>query len=336
MFVIEKEELVIYPVAFNLYIDKLHNYQKDSEDQRGNILLTNEGRLDEADIRKIQKDIGRYGNLRIILIDFQNFIVKDSRNFSVILADKSQCIVFVNLSIGIFEKVATDLKISTDLQDREQGIIYSNKEAYDYMMQNGRISKFSQVYCDYVADLISECLEESEKEHEFLESSCVFSNKYVNIRKIFQKPEAARFMLYSLSCKIKQLLGGVGDYKLICTSKTGAIIANIISHMLNIPVVYCVGVGPKFAVKPEEIVGKVQEHEKYIYIFDFICMGTELKILSTFISDRKSRLICGVGPASYIRCDHPEISKRKLILSKMHPLINMQDYPDMDYKIEIP
>ena len=65
-------------------------------------------------------------------------------------------------------------------------------------------------------------------------------------------------------------------------------------------------------------------------------MGTELKILSTFVSDRKSRLICGVGPASYIRCDHPEISKRKLILSKMHPLINVQDYPNMDYKIEIP
>ena len=88
--------------------------------------------------------------------------------------------------------------------------------------------------------------------------------------------------------------------------------------------------------RPDEIIDKVQKEESYVYIFDFICIGTELKILSTFISDRKSKLICGVGPASYIRCNHPEIVKRKLILHKMHPIINVQDYPNMGYEIQIP
>lgn len=336
MFVIEKNELLIYPVAFNVYIDKLNHYQKDSENQRRSILLTVEERLDEADMRKIQKDIGELEEQKIILLDFQNFVVKDSRQFADILEDKKRHIVYANLSDGIFGKIATDLKISIDLQERENGIIYSNKASQDYLTRSNTRFNFSKIYSDYIAELVSECLETSANEFEFLESSCVLSNKYVNIRSVFQKPEAARFLLYSLACKIKQLMGSIADYKLICTSKTGAVIANILSHMLDIPVVYCVGVGPKFAVKPEEIIGKIQEGEKYIYIFDFICIGTELKILSTFISDRKSKLICGVGPASYIRCNHSEIIKRKLVLGKMYPLINVQDYPDMDYKIKIP
>lgn len=362
MFVIDTNVVIIYPVAFNLYIDKLDNFIENiNKKQQGefniNTLLINETRLDEADVRKIQHDIDQCNNEKIIVIDFQNILIKDNRNFDIFLPDKKKRIIFANLSLetGFFSKTVTDLKAPINLQDREKGIVYSNEEVQQYIRQNGEMLKLSKFYCDYIASLINDCLDDSsqllEKEKseslescsdddknkfEFLESSCVFSKKYVNIRRIFKKPDQGRFLMYCLAYRVKELVGNVGNYKLICTSKTGAVIANIVSRMLNVPVVFCVGVGPKFAVKPDEIIEKVQKKESYVYIFDFICIGTELKILSTFISDRKSKLICGVGPASFIRCNHPEIVKRKLILNKMHPLINVQDYPYMGYEIEIP
>lgn len=343
MFVINTDKMTIYPVAFNLYIDKIDGYKKDvnkeqKENSSTNILFFNETRLDENDVIKIQNDIKQCTNEKILLIDFQNILIKDSRNFDILLPDKKKYVIFANLSIetGFFDKAATDLKIPVNLQDRQEKSIYSNEDILKRMKMNSVMGTLTQIYCDYIAGLISDCLDDGKDGFEFLESSCVFSSKYVNIRKIFKKPEQGRFLLYCLAYRVKELVRDTGNYKLICTSKTGAIIANIISHMLNVPVVYCVGVGPKFAVKPDEMVARVQEQERYVYIFDFICIGTELKILSTFISDRKSKLICGVGPASYIRCNHPEIAERKLILNKMHPLINIQDYPEMKYEIKIP
>lgn len=332
----------IYPVAFNLYIDKMDNYKKNvnlgqKEGSNTSNLVFNETRLDENDVKKIQDDLKQCAEEKILLIDFQNILIKDCRNFDILLPDRQKHVIFANLSIetGFFDKAATDLKIPADLQDREKRSIYSNEDIRKQMKTDSKHT-LVQMYRDYIAELISDCLDDGNEELEFLESSCVFSTKYVNIRKIFRKPEQGRFLLYCLAYRVKELAGETGNYKLICTSKTGAIIANIISHMLNVPVVFCVGVGPKFAVKPDEIVERVQEKERYVYIFDFICLGTELKILSTFISDRKSKLICGVGPASYIRCNHEEIAKRKLILNRMHPLINIQDYPDMKYEIKIP
>ena len=343
MFVIKTNKIIIYPVAFNLYTDKIDGNKKDGnteqkEDSNTSILFFNETRLDENDVRKIQTDIKQFSEEKILLIDFQNILIKDSRNFDILLPDREKHVIFANLSIetGFFDKVATDIKIPINLQDREERSIYSNEDICKQMKKSNIVSTLNQIYCDYIAELINDCLDDGKDGFEFLESSCVFSSKYVNIRKIFRKPEQGRFLIYCLAYRVKELVGDTGNYKLICTSKTGAIIANIISHMLNVPVVFCVGVGPKFAVKPDEIVERVQEQERYVYIFDFICIGTELKILSTFISDRKSKLICGVGPASYIRCNHPEIAKRKLILNKMHPLINVQDYPDMKYEIKIP
>lgn len=366
MFVIDTNVVIIYPVAFNLYIDKLDNFKENiNKEQQGefntNTLLINETRLDEADVRKIQYDIDQCNSEKIVVIDFQNILIKDNRNFNIFLSDRKKRIIFANLSLetGFFSKTVTDLKAPINLQDRERGIVYFNEEVQQYIKQNGGTLNLPKYYCEYIASLINECLDDnnklSEKEQsqsttnsiesclddnknafEFLESSCVFSRKYVNIKKIFKQPDQGRFLMYCLAHRVKELVGTVGNYKLICTSKTGAIIANIISRMLNVPVVFCVGVGPKFAVKPDEIIEKVQKKESYVYIFDFICIGTELKILSTFISDRKSKLICGVGPASFIRCNHPEIVKRKLILNKMHPLINVQDYPYMGYEIKIP
>ena len=160
------------------------------------------------------------------------------------------------------------------MQDREKGIIYSNEKVQQYIKQNGGTLNLPKYYCDYIASLISDCLDDSDQlsekeesqsttdsiescfddnknEFEFLESSCVFSRKYVNIRKIFKQPDQERFLMYCLAYRVKELVRGVGNYKLICTSKTGAIIANIISRMLNVPVVFCVGVGPKFAVRPD-------------------------------------------------------------------------------------
>lgn len=342
MFVIETEKVIIYPVAYNLYVDKVGknfhtgmSLRKNGKDNT-NSLFSNESKLDEDDEKKIMNDI-KYIE-RMLVLDFQNMMMKDRSNFEILIPDRNTDIVFTNLAVetGFFDKVATDLKIQSKLQDRNNRTIYSNEETRKQLEDINLSAYLKKAYCDYIAEMIMDCLDGKDGKFEFLESSCVFSTKYVNIRKIFRKPEQEKFLLYCLACRVKELAGEVINYKLVCTSKTGAILANIISQMINAPVVYCVEVGPKFAVKPDDIIEKVKEHERYVYIFDFICIGTELKILSTFISDKKSKLICGVGPASYIHCNHPEIAKRKLILNKMHPLINLQDYPKMQYEIKVP
>ncbi len=348
MFVIETDTTIIYPVSFNQYIKKLNDYsvkvssESDESDigQKAdrNILLPSGILMSDGDVQEIHEELRRYSPDKTIIIDFQGVKIKDCKNFSVLVSKEANRVILSNLSreTGIFDKAVKDLNVPIEEQDGIRGIIYSNSEVRKWAEQNEKATELSEVYNNHIAALVSGCMKSDEKPHQFQESSCVFSNKYVNIKDIFRRPSDARFLLYRLALKVRDIGGSVGSYKLICTSKTGAILANIISKMIDVPVVYCVGMGPRFAVRPDEIVEVVQENERYVYIFDFISLGTELKILSTFISDKKSKLIGGVGPASYIHCNHEEIVKRKLILSKMHPLINIQDYKEIDYKIEIP
>lgn len=336
MYVITNEDMIIYPVAFNVYLEQLKGNRLSS-------LAVEEIRLTRTDMRQIEADIDGCDEQKIIVLDFQRIIVKDDRNSLLFAEKKSKKLAFANLSVetGLFERMATDLKVNESLQDKNARVIYLDEAVLLWTIEKvksiGISEVLSNVYKKHIAAIINSTMEEDKDgKLQFLESSCIFGNKYANIRKIFREQQKGRFILYCMACSIKNVVGNTKNYKLICTSKTGAIMANILSQMLGVSVIYCVDVGPRFAVRPDDLKECVKENERYIYIFDFLCLGTELKILSTLIADKKSELIAGVGPASFIRCNHEQIISRRLVLGKMKPLINVQDYSEINYWIEVP
>lgn len=58
--------------------------------------------------------------------------------------------------------------------------------------------------------------------------------------------------------------------------------------------IYCVNIGAKFALDIEYRKREVRPGEKYIYAFDFLCMGTEVKIPHALLSILDGNLIYGI------------------------------------------
>ena len=62
---------------------------------------------------------------------------------------------------------------------------------------------------------------------------------------------------------------------------------------------HLIGVGPKYSMELCDSVKCIQEERKYAYIFDFMCTGTELKIVSALINSKRGYLVYSAGIARY-------------------------------------
>lgn len=159
-----------------------------------------------------------------------------------------------------------------------------------------------------------------------LKSSGVYVNSYVALKDLFfLQMDDALFVLYEMAERIYVRYPAAADREsktLVSCSRTGAAYASLLSMLLNMRAVYCKSVGPEFALDTARLESEIQAGQDYIYVFDFLCMGTEAKILHALISCLGGNLLYGIGVANYL--DITAEVFRDSFFSKLETLSDIQ------------
>lgn len=155
---------------------------------------------------------------------------------------------------------------------------------------------------------------------DLLASSGVYVDHYVDIKRLFMDPDELFLVVYYMS---RWLLTANREYDaLIATSKNGAILAALLGKMTGSDVVCCVNIGPQYALSASAV-EQIQPGKRYIYVYDFICLGTEAKLLHALVSSRRAFLAGGIGVASYIPLDNPDLRRKHSPLAELSSLVNL-------------
>lgn len=153
-----------------------------------------------------------------------------------------------------------------------------------------------------------------------LASSSVYVSHYVNIKRLFMNPDSLAIMIYYMSRYI--VTTGKEFEALVATSKNGAVLAGLLGRMTDKEVVCCVNIGPQYAL-PSSAVERIRSGKRYLYIYDFICLGTEAKLLHALLASRSAILAGGIGVASYIPLDNPDLEQKNSPLAKIDSMVNL-------------
>lgn len=173
-------------------------------------------------------------------------------------------------------------------------------------------------------------VKETEKPKTLLESSGVYVNHYIALKNIFQNMNNAMFVVYKMAEKIHAECPHCEEKVLVCCSQTGAAFTSLLSMLLGLRAVYCINIGPKFALDIEHLKREIQAGQEYIYAFDFLCMGTEAKILHALLSILGGSLVYGIGVANYL--DISAVEFKDSIFAKLHTLVDIRSAVP-DYQI---
>lgn len=170
-----------------------------------------------------------------------------------------------------------------------------------------------------------------------LRSSNIYSNIYLDLKKMFNDYQKYSLIVYELCSIIDKnfLTQNVQKLKidgLICSSNNGLALATIIGQLLEIDVEYLINVGPDLSIKDRDYIDRIKKGKNYIYIYDFMCLGTEYKITEFILNFKKANLISSVGIAVYVEPNRfeEEVQENKTI----YRIFNTNDQPhNFNYEI---
>jgi hypothetical protein len=338
MRIIESDKFIAIPVYFNLLERcKEKTFSLQSIDANYSALIA-------AEIKK-------HGNDKIFAIDFQfvtAFPNSSEKVFKVFSEMPEYCLFFYNIQ----EKVLSKSLIVEELRSDS-----SRLDEYDYdictfsseniseagkctaIVLNGTerhygdntqiLKELKMLYAQKMSDFLKEanCVEEV---RQYLPSSDVYSNQYIKIKSLFSHP-SFNFCIYLLCKMIKDYFPKERIDAIVSMSNTGAVLANLVGKMLNKDVIFCTNVGPKFALNAHRISGKIPKDCNCLCVFDFVCLGTEIKNLNTLLMCFDANLIGGVGVAAFpsfdrLRSHDDKTEEKQSILTKMYSIIAVNDH----------
>ncbi|OJV64357.1 MAG: hypothetical protein BGO41_12090 [Clostridiales bacterium 38-18] len=215
----------------------------------------------------------------------------------------------------------SDGNIKNIVEDETLSIEFTND--IDSLVIVSDISKtITYTDIEYIRDLIPKFLLEKNEEiikdlvivdeWYYVDSSSIWVKPYVDIKNIFSKIDIYIFLIYELVEKIYDfiLIEKVSKLKLIATSQQGALITDLVSKILDIDMLFFNTVGPKFGISQENDYLKELSNYNFISISDFICLGTELKILNAILLLTNSNLIKSFTFSSALDLNEGKISKK--------------------------
>lgn len=321
MFNIQENDIQIIPLNYVLAQKNYHN--DDSYFKK----FRTDSKITRNDIAEVGNHI-KNNPYNYIAVDMQHISEYSSRSFIGFNHYNVEKVFFYN--IREYTDIINNMKIDLNSDCyiiKEQSIVCFSKTTEDYLHSININEVLDKIIIKKIKQIVSSVIIDKEN---YLDSSSVFSNKYINLKNLFVNPEDTQFIIYKLSELAAKNMNEY-DY-LISASKTGAVIANLVGQMINKDVFYCSGIGPRFAVHLNEIGYSIPPNKKFMFIYDFLCLGTEHKLLNYIIKSCKSDLVGSVGVASLIDLEIIKEMDKHSILAKSKCLINILN-EGIDYKI---
>lgn len=327
-YVIKQEDFALIPMAYNNFyydictIRKTGSFESPISIRRA----INEGDIEIA-IRLIMEIKNHWKDMTVYVLDMRDIANCSDRALGRLLELSDVAIIIISDNPQIMTQAKEDLgKQTVVFGETAVGIGNEVRELYEKFRL-----KIELVYTSEIKSIVS-CMTKCVKKEELeslrpLDSSGVYCNMYVNAKLLFAEPDMYLFIMYQMLKEVERYKENIDA--LICASRNGANLATLIGWLLNIKVVYCENLGPRFALFTEVVRKEIRKRKRYFFIFDFMCLGTELKVLNTIIGIKGARLVGGIGIANYIDIQREE---PQTVLSKMKTLLNLQG-SDIDYKI---
>jgi len=133
---------------------------------------------------------------------------------------------------------------------------------------------------------------------EYLESSNIYANTYFNVKALFADPLTFKIVVYDLCATIRSNFHSFDA--LLCVSNNGAALSSVVGRMLRKSVIYLMNLGPHITIKDAKVIEKIEIGQKFIFMYDFICLGTEFKMARMVARMRGAEVIGGVGVANHL------------------------------------
>ena len=278
------------------------------------------------------------------LLDFSEINDADSRSFLPLkaLLEKGFNIIIYNINENLKSMIFDDDCVGLLDKDSILDKILANNIGLQYF--NSTLNNSGNLSLDIVkfkANTIAMYLKESkdngkestDKDY-YLTSSNVYVTKYIDIKKIFSDNEIFYLSIYEICRLIEKSL--VQFDCLICSSNNGAALATIIGQVLNINVLYLLNLGPNLTIRDKELINRISPRTKYFYIFDFICLGTEYKLLNTILKIKGAELSGAIGIAKYVDIDRDERNLASKIDEKIFQIFRVNDESyDFGYEVKV-
>lgn len=263
----------------------------------------------------------------LVIIDMLNVISCGNRVCKCLLEINNPNIIIVNIHSSLIEIVKEDLKDeyykidSNTLCPREE-----LGEKY-FTIKNDIKDIYHHEMVTIVQNLKQSVNKDDVEKIQPLESSGIYCNMYINVKNLFFDSDKLMFVIYQMICMIEK---DEQDFDaLVSASRNGANLACIIGLLLEKKVVYCANLGPRFSLAPKMIDKEIREDKKYVYIFDFLCLGTEAKLLNALLKAYGASLVKGYGIANYISVGDKQ---QQNVLRKMRSLVDVKE-EQLGYKI---
>jgi len=345
MFIIENELYCIFPVYYNL----IERYREKSFSLQA---------VDAQYSKAIETAIRERDNNKIFAIDMQfvtAFPDSNDKTFEVFTEMSGYKLIFYNIQENthiknlILQELGSNdsnldifcYSISPIVQESISGVgkctaIFLNHTERTVKDRMHIIFELNAVYSEIVAKAIkANCID---NRIQYLPSSDVYSNMYIKIKTLFSQ-QIFSFCIYLLCKLIKDNFAHEQIDFIVSTSNTGTILANLIGKMLNKDVLFCSNVGPRFALDIQNIRDKVSKGCNCLCVFDFVCLGTEIKNLKTLLLCFNANLIGGVGIASYpsfnyLRGCKDSSEEKQSVLTRLFSLVNINEH-GFHYKISL-
>ena len=226
-----------------------------------------------------------------ILIDFAHINLQNRKDgvFSSIsqLPEATKLnLSFTNVTHFYQEKLISELKLSGNGATKTCVNISGGHE--DFSMEAKKLER------ETIVSIIKSITIDYSERYKFLESSNIFLDKYVRIKDVFLNPAHLKILLYQLCITASKY-----DFDcIISASPVGAVIASCLGTLLCKPVEHLHNLGPRFAFYDRK--ENFKSDAKYLFVYDFICLGTEYKLINVISQIMKFNLIGGVGIASLV------------------------------------
>lgn len=271
-----------------------------------------------------------------ILIDFEYLEGSASRvfnDFVEFFTEKKKKIYFLNLNKKISKQLFELSNNSDPLIFIEKDKVIALEEIVDNFFENfSSWEEFSKIIKQFKIDLLGKYIKgKSDKGSHYLDSSNIFSNIYIDIKTLFADNELTFLASYEMAkmffANFKYDYDGV-----ICVSNNGAALATIIADLLNTDAIYLFNLGPHSTIMSDDLMERIHSNKRYVFIYDFSCLGTEIKLVKTVVNLIGAKVIGSVGVSRYLdRSDKGRIGES--YPKNNYTIFRINDDYDLDYQL---
>jgi hypothetical protein len=235
------------------------------------------------------------------ILNFDNIISCQSNLINVLkeIKDASKGLIIINISNEIVNgQHLNRYKNANNLQEDDiYKLLYmdTHNSSIDYDFFNEELFKL-----DFKEKLKKYIHTKNKITHT---SSSVYLNSYVDVKEFISLDYAFTiFSVYNLALKLKEkwLSKSDDDFPiLVCQNSNSAFIASLLSGLLSLDILILDKIGPINKLY-KRLGSTIIENKKYLVVSDFVCLGTEVKIVKNLIEFSGGKYL---GNVSLIRVE---------------------------------